>query len=66
METITKQQAEERGLRVLCGPYKKSQMWMVNNALRTLGTIESALVAVPAGIEIWRTNNGWVEKQDNN
>jgi len=60
---ITREQAEQRGLRPLTKPIPESENWIVTNILRDMrrGGIEAAVVAVTGGVEVWRDAMGFRE-----
>jgi hypothetical protein len=63
---ITPEQAKERGLRVLAGPYFKCEAWMIDAVLADMrrGNIEAAIVENPHGqCEVWRSICGFREVQ---
>ena len=60
---ITAEDAVARGLRPLTRPCNSRDFWMLENVLADMarGGIPAAAVAVPEGVEVWRSNNGWHE-----
>jgi len=64
MNPLTPQQAEDAGMRILAGPYPERETPMLESASRQLGNIVHAYVQTEAGIELWRTGIGWVEKME--
>ena len=64
MITLTTQQAKDAGMRILAGAYSERENWMLESASRQLGSIVHAYVQGAAGIELWRTGIGWVEKSE--
>jgi hypothetical protein len=63
-EIITPDQATERGLRVLAGPYFKCEEWMIDAVLADMrrGNIEASIVENANGQrEVWRSVSGFRE-----
>jgi len=64
VSSITPQEAQDAGMRILAGPYTERETPMLESASRQLGSIVHAYVQTEAGIELWRTGIGWVEKME--
>ena len=63
MKPITTTEAEQRGLRPLINPCRESECWIVENVCSDMrrGGIDHAVVQVPGGLEVWRSNFGFKE-----
>jgi hypothetical protein len=64
-EPLSPEEAAARNLRPLAGPYGKSERWMLDAVLSDLrrGNIFCAVVETAAGLEVWRTNHGWIAEE---
>jgi hypothetical protein len=63
MKPITTTEAEARGLRPLINPCTEAENWIIENVCADMrrGGIDHALVVVPGGLEVWRSNFGFKE-----
>jgi hypothetical protein len=62
--SISPQEAVDRGLRVLAGPYLKSENWMIDGVIADMarGKIAAAIVLNANGQrEVWRSISGFRE-----
>jgi hypothetical protein len=57
VEILTEAEAQKIGMKPLTMPYKESESWMLENAVRDLGGCNIALVEFATGIEIYRAAN---------
>lgn len=57
---ISQESAMEKGMVSVTTPFSPGEMWMLPNFLADLrrGNILCAIVATPAGVEVWRTISG--------
>jgi hypothetical protein len=63
---ITPEQASERGLRVLAGPYFNCEAWMIDAVLADMrrGNIAASVIENANGQrEVWRSVSGFREVQ---
>jgi hypothetical protein len=58
---ISKIEAAAKNLRPLAGPYRSTETEMMLRVIRDMraGNIPHAVVDTSAGLEVWRSNNGW-------
>ena len=63
---LTPPEAEASGLRPLTMPYSKVELCFAERVLADLkrGGIPAALVRVHSGIEVWRTSEGWLGRDE--
>ena len=60
---ITPSAAHNKGLRVLSGPYKPTtENWMIQQVIEDMdrGKIPHAVIETRDGLEVWRSNHGWL------
>lgn len=59
---LTIEEAESQGLRPLTTTCNRSEYWIIWKTLAELrqANIPCAPVQVPGGLEVWRSNNGWL------
>jgi U3 small nucleolar RNA-associated protein 14 len=63
IDSITPDEAVERGLKVLAGPYSKSQRPMARRVMDDMqsGKIPAAYVTTRDGLEVWRSTIGFFQ-----